>query len=401
MPSRQPSEKAGAVKELANYAEGIGVLTRTAQGTPILRTPILRMILVLAVLVGAVVPLSPVAAQTAPFDPNQIVFPVVGGQVSFIDDFYQTRSGGRLHSATDIMVNGVKGLPVVAAADGVIDWIGSQCCYLSIDHGGGYETWYIHLNNDTPGTDDGLGWGFAPGIVEGTPVSKGQLIGYVGDSGNAEWVAPHLHFEIRLGGVAINPYQYLLAAPRLSSPGGPAVSTQATTNIFSDDDDSVHQSDIETLFTHGVTLGCGPGIYCPNDAMTRGQIALFIFRQVGMQAVSEDYYDDDEDSQYEDAANAVTAAGIGFGCGDRSYCPDEPLLREEMAELLVRTFSLTGSSENWFTDDEGSPFEAAINALKAANITLGCDPADSTAFCPVDPLTRGQMASFFVRAMGL
>jgi hypothetical protein len=70
-----------------------------------------------------------------------------------------------------------------------------------------------------------------------------------------------------------------------------------------------------------------------------------------------------------------------------------------MAELLVRTFALTPSTENWFDDDEGSQFEGAINALKAADITFGCDPADPGAFCPEDPLTRGQMASFFVRSM--
>ncbi len=154
-----------------------------------------RLVLVSAVLMAIVMPLVPAMAQTAPFDPNQIVFPVVGGQISFIDDFYQTRSGGRTHSATDIMTAGVKGLPVVAAFDGEVSWIGGSCCYLSIDHGGGYETWYIHLNNDTPGTDDGAGWGIAPGIVEGTPVSKGQLIGYVGDSGNAECRRPPPSFR--------------------------------------------------------------------------------------------------------------------------------------------------------------------------------------------------------------
>lgn len=355
-----------------------------------------RLGLLSAVLLALVVPLVPAAAQTTPFDPNQIVFPVVGGEVSFIDDFYQVRSGGRIHSATDIMTNGVKGLPVVAASDGVVSWIGSDCCYLSIDHGGGYETWYIHLNNDTPGTDDGLGWGFAPGIEEGTPVSKGQLIGYVGDSGNAESVAPHLHFEIRLAGVAINPYPYLLVAPRLTTPGGPII-----TDSFIDDDDSPHEADIEILYAQGVTLGCGPSIYCPNDAMTRGQIALFISRQLGLQPVAVDYYDDDQGSQYEVATNSVTAVGIGFGCGDRQFCPDRPLLREEMAELLVRTFTLAPSTTDWFQDDDGSEFEAAINALKEADITFGCDPADETAFCPLDPLTRGQMASFFVRSMGL
>ena len=358
-----------------------------------------HFVVILAVLLATVVPLGPAGADTAPFDPNQIVFPVVG-PVSFIDDFYQTRGGGRLHSATDIMSNGVKGLPVVAAFDGVVDWIGGTCCYLSIDHGGGYQTWYIHLNNDTPGTDDGAAWGIAPGIVEGTAVSKGQLIGFVGDSGNAEWTGPHLHFEMRLGGVPINPYPYLLAAPRLTAPGAPVTTTTLTADNFADDDASPHQADIEILYARGVTLGCGPSIYCPNEAMSRGQIALFIFRQLSLQPVENDYYDDDQGSQYEVATNSVTAAGIGFGCGDRRYCPDQPLLREEMAELLVRTFSFPPSSTDWFADDDGLAHEAAINALKEANITLGCDPADATAFCPQDALTRGQMASFFVRSMG-
>ena len=379
-------------KKPVRYAEG------RRMGTKLLP-------LLVAVLVAAFVPLAPAQAQTAPFDPNQIVFPVVGGNVSFIDDFYQPRSGGRIHSATDIMTNGVKGLPVVAAWDGVVSWVGSGCCYLSIDHGGGYETWYIHLNNDTPGTDDGLGWGFAPGIQDGTPVSKGQLIGYVGDSGNAEWVGPHLHFEIRLAGVAIDPYPYLLKAPRLPAPGSPTP-TQATPTVvavggsFSDDDGSPHEPDIETLYSRGITNGCGPAIYCPNDAMTRGQTALFISRQLGMQPVDADYYDDDQGSIYEEAANSVTAAGIGFGCGDLQFCPDVPLLREEMAELLVRTFSLERSPTNWFEDDDGSQFESAINTLKQANITFGCNAADATVFCPDKPLTRGQMASFFARSMG-
>jgi hypothetical protein len=359
-----------------------------------------RLALLLAALAAALWPALTAAADAVPFDPNQIVFPVVGGTITFIDDFYQIRAGGRLHNATDIMTNGEKGLPVVAAFDGVVTWIGSSCCYLAIDHGGGYETWYIHLNNDTPGTDDGLGWGIAPGITEGTPVAKGQLVGYVGDSGNAEAVGPHLHFEIRLWDSPINPYPYLLNAPRLSSPGGAAIPPVAG-DPFSDDNGSPHEVDIETLFAAGITIGCGPGIYCPTEAITRGQIALFIYRQVDLAPSPTDYYDDDNGSIYEEAANAVSAAGIGFGCGDRSYCPDVPLLREEMAELLVRTFGVAPSSVNWFHDDNGSPFEAAINAIKAASITIGCNPADAGEFCPGDPLTRGQMASFFVRAMGL
>jgi hypothetical protein len=357
--------------------------------------------MVIACLTAVVVPALAAAAQTVPFDPNQIVFPVVGGDVSFIDDFDQPRSGGRTHGATDIMVNGVKGLPVVAASDGVVSWIGSTCCYLAIDHGGGYKTWYIHLNNDSPGTDDGLGWGIAAGITVGTPVGKGQLIGYVGDSGNAEWVGPHLHFEIRYGDVPIDPYPYLLVAPRLSEPGGTIVTQQATVDSFTDDNGSPHEADIETLYLHGVTAGCGPAIYCPNDAITRGQIALFIYRQLELGPAAVDFYDDDNGSIYEEAANSVTAAGIAFGCGERSYCPESPLLREEMAQLLFRTFSLPPSDIDWFHDDQASAFESSINALRAAGITIGCDPADPGHYCPDDAVTRGQMATFFARSMGL
>ena len=245
----------------------------------------------------------------------------MGGPVSFIDDFAQPRSGGRTHGATDIMTNGVKGYPVVAAFDGVVSWIGSTCCYLAIDHGGGYETWYIHLNNDNPGTDDGQAWGIA--VDEGTFVTQGQLIGWVGDSGNAEWVGPHLHFEIRYNDVPINPYPYLLNAPRLTAPGGAPVPPSA--NSFTDDDGNPHEENIEKLFAAGITAGCAAGYFCPLDTLSRGQMALFIYRFRGLSPATTDYYDDDNGSPYEVAANAVTAAGIGFGCGERVFCEDERL----------------------------------------------------------------------------
>lgn len=350
----------------------------------------------LALALASVAYLLPTTARAATFDPAAIVFPAIG-QVSFIDDFNSLRSGGRTHGATDIMTGGVYGLPVVAAADGTVGWIGSTCCYLSIDHGDGWETWYIHLNNDTPGTDDGLGWGIAPGIVPGTPVVRGQLIGWVGDSGNAEAVGPHLHFEIRSGGVPVNPYPYLLTAPRLTAP-------LSSTHVghFRDDEGSPHEADIDTLFEAGITYGCSSdGLYCPNQEITRGQIAAFINRAFHLPAAEFDYFTDDAGNLFEGDINAITAAGIGFGCTEWDFCPERPLLREEMAELLVRAFRVTASSTDYFTDDEASEFQPSINALRQAGITRGCDPLDPGYFCPLRPLTRAEMASFFVRAMGL
>jgi len=148
-----------------------------------------------------------------------LVFPVVG-DVSYFDSFYAQRYNGD-HHAQDLM--GPKMLPVVAAASGRIEYVNwssnpndlrpDKCCSLVLRHDDGWQTYYIHLNNDTIGTDDGQGWGIAPGIRPGVHVQAGELIGWVGDSGNAEATAPHLHFELRdPSGVIVNPYAALRAA---------------------------------------------------------------------------------------------------------------------------------------------------------------------------------------------
>lgn len=142
-----------------------------------------------------------------------IVFPV-GGDHSYTDSWGAPRSGGRSHKGADIFA--AKGTPVVAAADGTVTrlTVGVRAGrFIEITHDGGWQTLYLHLNNDTEGTDDGARNEPAAGLEVGDTVSAGDVIDFVGDSGNAEETPPHLHFEIhRADGEPVNPYASLRAA---------------------------------------------------------------------------------------------------------------------------------------------------------------------------------------------
>lgn len=148
-----------------------------------------------------------------------LTFPVEGSY--WYEDWFWASRGTGTHHAQDIMAP--KMTPVLAAASGTVTWVNwsqdpndlnpERCCTLVITHDDGWESWYIHLNNDTPGTDDGQAWGIAPGIELGVYVEAGQLIGWVGDSGTAEDTPPHLHYELYdPHGTLVNPYDSLLAS---------------------------------------------------------------------------------------------------------------------------------------------------------------------------------------------
>lgn len=341
-------------------------------------------------------------AQAAELYGAGMYFPVVG-ENHYSDTFGAARGGGRVHHGVDIMAD--KMTPIVAVADGTVGWMdneqGGDCCAMALRHDDGWESWYIHMNNDTPGTDDGLGWGFAPGIEPGAHVFAGQLIGWVGDSGNAEWVNPHLHFELHEpGGTVVNPTPHVDVAIVIDEPF-----LEPYAGYFRDDETSVHQLDIDKLFEAGITKGCNPPLndeYCPQREITRGEMAAFLRRNLELPDVEVDFFVDDDDSIFNQDINALTDAGIAFGCTEDNYCPDEPLLRDELAELFVRAFGYDNpDATDFFGDDDGNRFEASINALANYGITKGCNPPDNTNYCPVRSLTRAEMASFFVRALGL
>jgi hypothetical protein len=175
---------------------------------------------VVALLVLGACTAKPTGRRPKPTGPAErtVVFPV-GVEVSFSDTFGAPRSGGRTHQGQDLMAP--KGTPVVAVSDGTITWMkhtndGNAGNYLVLTDAAGWEYWYIHLNNDTPGTDDGSNrydQAFSDGIRKGQKVKAGEVIGWVGDSGNAESSGSHLHFEVHdPSDAAINAYNILTSA---------------------------------------------------------------------------------------------------------------------------------------------------------------------------------------------
>ena len=169
--------------------------------------------LVFTGLVAAVAVVSVMAGPAGATDDLYIRFPQIDEQTEFVDSWGEDRSGGRRHRGVDLM--GAKMAPVVAVLDGVVETMrkgGISGYYIMIDHGDDISSWYMHLNNDSPGTDDGRGGpelAFADSLAVGDTVAAGQVIGYVGDSGNAEGSGSHTHFELHIDGRAVNPYPYL------------------------------------------------------------------------------------------------------------------------------------------------------------------------------------------------
>ena len=119
---------------------------------------------------------------------------------SFVDTYLAPRAGYRKHQGVDIFA--ISGTPVYAVVNGVVEekgtnplggnklWIRSP--------GDNWRYYYAHLS------------GYGPGISNGARVKKGQVIGYVGNTGNARTTPPHLHFESHVpGGAATNPYSIL------------------------------------------------------------------------------------------------------------------------------------------------------------------------------------------------
>jgi hypothetical protein len=184
-----------------------------------------RAVLFLAAMLGLFAGTAGASSSGRP--PAHIIFPVVA-QVQYTDDFGQARPGGP-HQGNDIIAP-KKSAAVAAEAGKVKYWTTSPTagCMLYLYGQSGTTYYYIHLNNDLTMRNDNRGKcvrGTAYAVKNGAHVAAGQQVGYVGDSGDANGVHAHLHFEVHPnGGKATDPYPYLQAAQHLlfaAKPGTP------------------------------------------------------------------------------------------------------------------------------------------------------------------------------------
>jgi len=195
-----------------------------------------KLLVVIAVCAAA----STAVAQSSKVP--RLIFPVVG-QATYEDDFGDPRGQGR-HQGIDILA--ARRAPAVAAEAGTVQfwktsWGAGCMLYLRGRSGTVYQ--YIHLNNDLGKGNDNRGKcvpgvAYVPTLEDGAEVVAGQQIAFVGDSGDADGIHPHLHFEVHPGGkAAVDPFRHLNRARRLlfAAEPGSTVTLSLTGTVLSSD----------------------------------------------------------------------------------------------------------------------------------------------------------------------
>jgi len=165
---------------------------------------------------------------------------------------------------------------------------------------------------------------------------------------------------------------------------------------------------VENIFHNGITGGCGGGNYCPDASVTRAQMAVFLEKAVHSSgyippACAGIFSDVSCPSTYADWIEQLFHDGITGGCGGGDYCPNNPVTRAQMAVFLLKAEH--GSSyvppacAGVFGDVTcPSQFADWIEQLFHEGVTGGCGGGD---YCPGNPNTRGQMAVFIVKTFSL
>ena len=182
-----------------------------------------------------------------------------------------------------------------------------------------------------------------------------------------------------------------------------------------EDDAGVHSEAVMKLARLGVFDGteCGEGLFCPSEPVLRWTMAVWTVRVLdsieprdgvpgdGQLGVTQSRFVDVEDGVWWlPYVERIADLGITRGCAvnPARYCPEEPVTRAQMASFLQRAFRLVASGSALFFVDVGQSVHTdAIQALAETGLTRGC-AVNPARFCPEEPVTRAQMASFLQRA---
>lgn len=366
-----------------------------------------RLLAVLAATAIAVAVLTvPSARPAEAVDINAVVditYPL-GREVRITDSYYARRSHG-YHEAIDLMAP--KGTPIHAAMGGRVTYAptyskgsGGFMIFVAGDDGRSYR--YMHLNNDNPGTDDGRGGvrrAFADGVRDGARIERGQLIGWVGDSGNAEWTGSHLHFEIHQGRVALNPYFSVRAA--FSEGDVPWAEPEPVVPegwLFADIDPSTTLgAQVQTLVSANVTKGCSETHFCPDWTLTRGQMALFLQRTLGLPDGNTSRFPEIRHQPTAEAAAALAEHGISQGCGDGSeFCVANKIKRGQLAYFVAQSLELEPAVAALDDAGEGELFAQEIGAVVQAGFA---EPCTNSSFCTYENVPRAEMAAWLTRVL--
>ena len=166
---------------------------------------------------------------------------------------------------------------------------------------------------------------------------------------------------------------------------------------------------VNLMRQYGITGGCqaSPPLYCPNDNVTRAQMAIFMVRAVmggdSFTYSSTPYFNDVPSTAFGFPwIQKMFELGITAGCGAGNYCPNDAVTRGQMGVFVIRArlgapadSTFTFPSAAFFTDVASSnSFYKWIQRMRLDQITAGCG---GTNYCPNDPVTRGQMAIFIMR----
>lgn len=159
--------------------------------------------------------------------------------------------------------------------------------------------------------------------------------------------------------------------------------------------EGVHHTAIELLAERGISTGCAPERYCPEQQTTRAQMATLLARVLELPSGEESFSDVTAGHPHLSSVGALAAAGYIEGCEAERFCPSEAITRGQMASILQRALGLPDAPAPF--PDVAGVHGGAIGALAEAGVVDG--GADGQ-FRPNDRLTRAQAATIIVRALG-